>query len=115
VGRSITVNGISFEIVGVLPQDFRFLDRPDDALFIPMQLDRSKTRLGGFGCRGIARLRPGVSVARANADFQRLVPVALRSFSPPDGFSGAQFEKARIQASLHPLKNDVIGNAGPRA
>jgi predicted permease len=112
VGRSITIDGTSREIIGVLPRDFHFLDRQDDALIMPMQLDRGKTKLGNFSYQAIARLRPGVSLTQASADFQRLIPIAIRSFPPPDGFSAALFEKAQFAASLHPLKDDVIGDVG---
>jgi predicted permease len=112
VGRSITVDGTSREIIGVLPRDFHFLDRQDDALFMPMQLDHGKTKLGNFSYQAIARLKPGVSLAQATADFNRLIPISIRSFPPPDGFSAALFEKAQLSASLHPLKNDVIGDVG---
>jgi predicted permease len=112
VGRPITIDGTSREIIGVLPRNFHFLDREDDALFMPMQRDRGTTKLGNFSYQAIARLKPGVTLAQASADFQRLIPISIRSFPPPDGFSAALFEKAQLSASLHPLKNDVIGDVG---
>ena len=43
---------------------FHFLDRADDpALIMPMQWDRSKTKLGNFSYRALARLKPGVTMA----------------------------------------------------
>src|SRR5580658_2381326 len=89
VGRSIIVDGTSREIIGVLPRDFHFLDREDDALFMPMQMDRGKTKLGNFSYQAIARLKPGVTIAQATADFDRLIPISIRSFPAPDGFSTA--------------------------
>jgi predicted permease len=112
VGRSITVDGTAREIIGVLPRDFYFLDRQDDALFMPMQMDRGKTKLGNFSYQAIARLKPGVTMAQATADFDRLILISIRSFPPPDGFSASLFEKAQLSASLHPLKDDVIGDVG---
>jgi predicted permease len=112
VGRSITLEGNTSEIIGVLPRDFHFLDQPDVALYLPMQLDRGKVRMGGFNYQGIARLKPGVTMAQASADINRLIPIAIRSFPPPDGFSAALFEKAQLSADLHPLKQDVVGDVG---
>jgi predicted permease len=42
----------------------------------------------------------------------RLLPITLRSFAAPDGFSPALFDKARISPNLRPLKLDVIGDVG---
>lgn len=110
IGRSIIVSAKPREIVGVLPRDFHFLDETDPALIFPMQWDRNKTKLGDFSYNAIARLKPGTTLAQANADQARLLPVAIRSFPPPEGFSGAIFDNAQLQPDLRPLKEDVIGN-----
>jgi hypothetical protein len=100
------------QIIGVLPRDFQFLDDQDAAIFMPFQWDRSKVRLGHFSQRGLARLKPGVTLQQANADLTRLVPIANRSFPPPDGVSASIFEKAGLVPTLRFLKQDVIGNVG---
>jgi len=110
IGGSITVDGKPREIIGVLPRDFHFLDEADAALILPMQWDRNKTKLGDFSYRAIARLKPGATLAQANADQARLLPIAIHSFPAPEGFSPAMFEKAQLQPDLRPLKEDVIGN-----
>jgi len=112
IGQSLTVDGNSREIIGVLPKDFQFLDYYDVDLVLPMQLDRSKTVLGNFSYQGMARLKPGVTLEQASTDIARLIPVAVRSFPPPEGFSVAVFEKAHFSPDLHSLKTDVIGDVG---
>ncbi len=112
IGRSITVDGTTREIIGVMPRSFHFLDEPDVAIFLPMGFDRSQVKLGNFSYEAIARLKPGVTLAQATADINRLIPLAIRSFPPPDGFSAELFEKARLEAVLHPLKQDVVGDVG---
>lgn len=112
IGRPITIDGTAREIVGVLPASFRFLDYDDESLYLPMQLDRGKVHLGQFSYDAVARLKPGVTLAQASADLERLIPIANRSFPPPDGFSLDLFEKARFQVSLHSLKQDVVGDVG---
>jgi len=112
IGSSIIMDGKAREIVGVLPRDFHFLDYNDAALIIPFQWDRSKTKLGDFSFRAIARLKPGVTLEQANTDLARLIPIVNRSFPAPDGFSPDLFEKAHIQANLRPLKQDVVGDVG---
>ena len=112
IGRSITVDGKPREIIGVLPRGFHFLDQQDAALIVPYQWDRSKTKLGNFSERAIARLKPGVTMEQAGTDMARLLPIVLRSFPAPEGFSASLFEKARISPNLRPLKQDVVGDVG---
>jgi len=112
IGTSITMDGKSRQIIGVLPRGFHFLDYEDASLVIPFQWDRSKTKLGQFSERALARLKPGVTMEQASADMARLLPITFRSFPAPDGFSPALFERARISPNLRPLKQDVIGDIG---
>ena len=112
IGRSLTIDGKPREVIGVLPQGFHFLDRKDDALILPMKWDRSKTKLGNFSYKALARLKPGVTMQQASTDMARLLPISIRSFPAPDGFSPALFEKAHFQPNLRPLKQDVVGDVG---
>lgn len=112
VGHSINIDGKSRTIVGVMPRHFRFLDGEQPALYIPIQLDRSKTTLGQFSYDGIARLRPGVTLQAANTDIARLIPVVWKSFSAPEGFSIDLFNKARLAPKVRPLADDVVGDIG---
>jgi predicted permease len=112
IGRSITADGKPREIIGVLPKGFHFLNETDADIMAPFQWDRSKTHLGNFSQRALARLKPGVTIQQASADMARLLPVVLRSFPAPDGFSVNLFVKAHIEPNLRPLKRDVVGNVG---
>jgi predicted permease len=112
IGRSMTVDGKPREIIGVLPRGFHFLDEQDAALFLPFQWDRNKTKLGNFSETALARLKPGVTMTQASTDMARLLPVVVRTFPAPEGFSSTMFEKARIAPNLRPLKQDVVGNVG---
>jgi len=112
IGRSMTVDGKSREIIGVLPKGFHFMSWEDADLILPMQWDRGKTKLGNFSYEGLARLKPGVTIGEASTDLQRLIPIAIRSFPPPEGYSTALFEAAQFRTSLRPLKQDVVGDAG---
>ena len=112
IGKSITLDGKPREIIGVLPRGFHFLDWEDPAVVLPMQWDRSKTTLGNFSYDGVARMKPGVSMEQASADLQRLLPVAIRTFPAPPGFSVKLFEDADFRMNLHRLKQDVVGDIG---
>lgn len=112
VGQTIVVDGKPRQIIGILPQKFHFLDQPDPALLAPFQFDRSKTFLGRYSYDALARLKPGVTLAEASADVARMLPMVMRSFSPPPGFSLDLFQKAHIGPNLRPLKRDVVGDVG---
>ncbi len=111
LGRSLIVDGKATEVIGVMPATFRFMDMKP-AMILPMQLDRGKAVLGNFSYRGLARLKPGVSMAQANADITRMIPIALHKFPPYTGFNIEMFEKARLAPRLQPLKNTLIGDIG---
>jgi len=111
VGRRLVVVGEGRDIVGVLPQDFRFLDYKA-ALFMPLQFDRNKTFIGNFSFRSFAKLKPGVTLAQANADVARMLPLMLHKFPPAPGIPLKMFEDAHIGPNLRPLKQDVIGDIG---
>jgi predicted permease len=71
LGRDILVNGIQRKVVGVLPPDFRFLSS-EARLFLPTrtrpeQRVPSQRHSGGGGLHMIARLKPGATIAEAQA------------------------------------------------
>ena len=109
VGRTVTLDGRPREIIGVLPDSFRFLDR-DVSLIVPMRIDRSKVFLGNFSYSAIARLKPGQTIEQANADATRMIPIALRQFPPFPGATLAMFEKARITPQVRSMKDDLVGD-----
>ena len=111
VGRRIMVNGRPREIVGVLSDSFRFLDRKP-SLILPMRLDRSKVFLGQFNYTGVARLKPGATLEQATADVARLIPISLTRFPPFQGYSVKMFEEARLEPNLRLLKAEVVGDVG---
>ena len=111
LGRQIVVEGNSVSIIGVLPPSFQFMDEKPD-LLIPLRFDRAKTNLGVFTYRGVARLKPGVTLKQATADFARMLPLVLRRFPPPGGYSVKMFEDARIAPNLRSFKDDLIGDIG---
>jgi predicted permease len=111
LGRSLRVDGKAREVVGVMPEGYRFLDSGEPALFMPLKIDRSKAFLGNFSYRAVARLRAGATIEQANADVARMLPIVNSSFPPPPGFSPKVLEEARIGPNVRPLKHDVVGDA----
>ena len=111
VGRQVTIDGTPREIIGVLPAGFRFLDQVP-LVVLPMRFDRAKTLFGGFNQQGVARLRPGVTIAQANADIARLLPVVVETFPMPGGFTRQMFEEIKMAPNVRALSADVIGDIG---
>ena len=111
-GRTILVDKKPRQIIGVMPANFQFLDWDEQALFLPLRFERNKTTLGEFSYNGVALLKPGVTLAEANADVARMIPTVWRSFPAPPGFSVSLFEKARVGPNIRPLKKDVVGDVG---
>jgi predicted permease len=112
LGRTLLVDGRPRQIIGVLGPKFHFLDWADPALIMPFRFDRNKTHLGNFSYEGVARLKPGVTPAEANADVARMLPMVMSSFPAPPGFSIKLFEEARLGPNLRPLQRDVVGDVG---
>ena len=100
VGRVLQIDGAAAEIIGVLPPSFRFL-RTEPALLLPMQLARAEAMGVEFDFQALARLKPGVTIAEANADVARMIPLL------PAGFADL-----RMEPNVRPLADEVIGDVG---
>ena len=109
VGRSIQVNSQTRVIAGVMPKGFKIVNYDFD-LLVPMALDPVNEQLAGFGYRGIARLRPGVSLSQANADIASLINVWMDSWSNGPGSDPHWYTRWRIAPALEPLKATVVGS-----
>ncbi len=109
IGRNLMVDSRPREIVGVMPQGFRFVDTDFDVM-VPLAFDRGKLILAGFGYNAIARLKPHVTIAEANADVSRMLPIWMDSWSNGPGSNPHIYETWRITPAIRPLKQEVIGN-----
>ena len=90
IGRSIDLQGVRREIVGVMPEDFRFPSAKTQ-LWIPLQHDPRNTvnSWAGDYMPVIARLRPGATIEAARAEvrlFQSHV-LALFPWRMPDDWN----------------------------
>lgn len=109
IGRNLMVDSRPREIVGVMPRGFRLVDTDFDVM-VPLAFDRQHSILAGFGFEGIARLKPNVTIAEADADVARMVPIWMDSWTNGPGTNPHVYEKWRITAAIRPLKQEVIGN-----
>jgi predicted permease len=75
LGKPVTLNEIEYTIVGVLPPGFNLLGDNDEAkIYTPLgQGDPLILNpRGGYGCMVLARLKPGVSIAQAQAEMSTI-------------------------------------------
>jgi predicted permease len=111
IGRNIMVDSRPREIVGVMPKGFQFVDADFD-LVRPLAFERGKLILAGFGFHGIARRKAGATIAEANADITRMLPIWMDSWSNGPGTNPHIYETWKITPMIRPLKQEVIGNVG---
>jgi putative ABC transport system permease protein len=105
VGHAIFVDGRPREVIAIMPAEFLFLDLPHD-LILPLRFKPGENQQN-FSYQGIARLKPGVSMAQANADLGRLIP---RAFEVA-GMSRA-VTTLNLGPAVRPLKVEVVGDSG---
>jgi len=109
IGKTIRVDEQSWQIVGVMPRGFRVVSADFD-LLTPLRFPRTNLVLAGFGFRGIARLKRGVTIAQADADIARMLPIWMDSWTNGPGSDSHFYEKWRIAPAIRPLKTEVTGN-----
>jgi predicted permease len=109
IGRTITVDGRPREVIGVMPARFNLRGIPMD-LILPERFNMAQPP-ADFCCVGLARLKPGATVADANTDVDRMLPVYVETYMRPN-FAGA--DALQLRAAVRPLKQDVVGNMGQR-
>lgn len=75
LGRLITLDDVSYSVIGVMPEGFYFPDRETE-IWIPLTLTMPQQRPGQrfiIAFSGLARLKDGVSLAQAEAEGQIIV------------------------------------------
>jgi len=106
IGRTVLLDFVPRQVVGVMPRNFRFLDISPDVL-LPLRLPKGPITGGDGNLSGIARLKAGVTLAQANQDIARV----LKIWSDTYGVRQIA-EQLRIKPALRPLKKDVVGDVG---
>jgi putative ABC transport system permease protein len=83
VGKSITLNARPATVIGVLPAGYRHLEiNPERAadIFTPYGFNPAEANRGGHFIRGVARLKDGVTVEHARAEFKGIAARLERDF-----------------------------------
>jgi len=100
VGRGIQLNGAPVTVIGILPRGFES-DPPAD-VWIPLQADPNSTNQGHY-LSSAARLKPGVSVAAAQAEM-KLLAEEFRRANPTK-------VDPNESATAIPMQESVVSNA----
>jgi putative ABC transport system permease protein len=82
IGRWITLEGAGYQVIGVMPSDFRF-PSPETQIWIPLHIDSRQPEKywGGDYMPMIGRLHPGATMAQAATEARSLQP-QLRALFP---------------------------------
>ena len=110
-GRTISVDSQPREIAGVMPSGFKILNYNFD-LLVPAAFDPVNESLAGFGYRGIARLRPDMTITQANSDAARLLNVWMDSWTNGPGMDPHFYLNWKITPAFRPMKDAVVGSIG---
>jgi predicted permease len=108
VGQSVVLNAAPYEVIGVLPASFSLLDTKPQVL-VPLRLNRASTHTGGFSFKGVARLKPGMTLAQANDDIARMIPHLTEQFPLDDGVTEQMWKEVGLAPNVRPLAEDVTG------
>ncbi len=106
IGKTLTLDGKQFTIIGVVPQDFDLMLDSFSAseIYAPVvqwNNDLLFSRGAGLGFHGIGRLKPGVTISQARADFAAITQNLAVAY--PDVDKG-------IGATLTAFKQRMLGN-----
>jgi predicted permease len=90
VGNTIRVDGAPFTVIGVMPQDFEweFWSGPR-RLWVPVGYTKTDYGRGDNSFLSIARLKPGVSVAQAQAEMEAVGKSVQTQYPKDDADMGA--------------------------
>ncbi len=108
IGKSLTLDGESTKVVGVVSPNFHHPGNEAVALWTPIVLgslseqERSEARI-----QVMARLRPGVSPETANADIKRIFQSRGQQISEDTLYKGWHVQP------LSSLRENLFRNAGP--
>jgi predicted permease len=109
LGKSLTLDGMDYTIVGVIPANFDLLLKSfrTAELYVPIGQWTNNlltSRGAGLGIHGVGRLKPGVTIEQARADMNQVAQNLAVAY--PDSDKG-------IGASLIPIQSDMVGDVRP--
>ena len=103
VGRSISLDGEPYTVLGVMPPSFRFAPfwQTRAELWVPLSLAARSTDRSGRSLRVFARLKDGVTLTQAQAEMSAIAASLARAFPQTN---------ARLDITVQPLLDKVVSN-----
>ncbi len=99
LGRSVSLNGIPHEVVGVMPRGFYFPTREVQAwTHLVLRAEDYENRDNNY-LEGVGRLRPGVTMDQARADLQAAADRLARDYPETNADAGFSFFSMRATMS----------------
>ncbi|NNM32054.1 MAG: FtsX-like permease family protein, partial [Gemmatimonadetes bacterium] len=105
LGRTLVVNGLPHEIVGVMPAGFAFPRTPAQVM-TPLRIDAAAAEFGGFNTESVGRLVAGSTMESLERELNGLLPRAAERF---DDIDESTLETTGIQARAQPMKDVLVG------
>src|SRR2546423_13733839 len=110
IGRVLMLDGRPHTVIGVMPQGFQFPIQTDPIeIYITLAEDAAPPdgstpytqQRGSHSLLGIARLKPGVSLAQANAELRTIAAVLEKKYPETN---------TKWSAGLQPLRDELVGD-----
>ena len=79
IGKTLNVNSVPREIIGVMPGKFYF-PSADTRIWLPARIDPNAAVIGDFSYTGVARLAPNATPEQAQREFVQALPRMAESF-----------------------------------
>jgi putative ABC transport system permease protein len=99
IGKALSLGGEQYTIVGVIGRDF--VSDPEADIWIPFQFEPASTNQGHF-FQAVGMLKPGITVAQANAQMKLAYDQFHRTYPESDPKGGFAVE---------PLRDSIVGES----
>jgi predicted permease len=108
IGKTMYVNAVAREIVGVMPERFVF-PAADTKVWIPARIDPASATIGDFTYSAVARLTPDATLGEVQRELVTLLPNVAESFPRLEsGTSTASWlEEEKPGPVVTPLRDEV--------
>jgi putative ABC transport system permease protein len=110
IGRVLMLDGRPHTVIGVMPQGFQFPIQTDPIdMYVTHAADASSPdggtpytqQRGSHSLLGIGRLKPGVSLAQANAELRTIAAVLEKKYPETN---------TKFGAGSQPLRDEIVGD-----
>ena len=109
VGRTITIEGSPFTVVGVMGEGMQLPDQRVD-VWLPLPIDSLAPPVNDHSLRAIGLLKEGVSPADAQRDLAALTRRFPELF--PDAYSESFLREYHFVPDVVPARDVILGNVG---